>query len=461
MKLDEAKYIYFLGIGGIGMSALARYFHRLGKIVSGYDKTITPLTKSLQAEGISIHYDDAVKNIPNEVKEKNNSLIIYTPAIPSDNTEYTYFKKSGYKLFKRSEILGMISNEKVTIGVAGTHGKTTISTMISYLLANSDLNCSAFLGGISKNFNSNLVVSEDSSLLVVEADEFDRSFLQLHPKYAVISALDADHLDIYGSKNAIKESFTEYVNQIREEGVLLIKKGIDIEIKNTGIDIYTYDINAEADFYAENIRLEEGKYFFNLVTPAERINNLSLSHPGLINVENAVAALAISLLAGMKRDQRRYSLDGFSGILRRFEVQINSEKLVYIDDYAHHPEELRAIISSVKELFQGRKITGIFQPHLFSRTRDFYEEFAQSLNMLDELFLLDIYPARELPIEGVTSDLIFRNVNTNSKIQCTKEELVDRLKETDSEVVITMGAGDIDQLVGPIKEMLKSKYFIL
>lgn len=446
--------IYFVGIGGIGMSAIARYFKMMGKNVAGYDKVSKPLTNDLEKEGIKIHFDDDVKNIPSEFLNKEHTLVVYTPAVPKDHKELNYFMANGFEIKKRSEVLGMLTKANFSLAVSGTHGKTTISTMLAHLLKQSRIGGNAFLGGISKNYKTNLLVDPESKYMVVEADEFDRSFLQLYPKMAVISAVDADHLDIYGNRENVVESFKQFVNQIEAGGTLLIKKGIDfVPPAREDIKVYTYSITESADFYAKNIKLDKGFYTFDFVSAIEKIDNLKLGVPGLLNVENAVAAISLALLAGVKDDEVFNSLGKFKGIQRRFDIQVNTDDFIYIDDYAHHPEELKAAILSAKQLFKNKKITGIFQPHLFTRTRDFAVGFAQSLDLLDEIILLDIYPAREEPIPGVTSEIIFKNIKNKHKTLCIKGELLNLLKAKKPKVLMTMGAGDIDEFVEPIAKM--------
>lgn len=456
MDIREIHNIYFLGVGGIGMSAIARYFNTLGKNVAGYDKVSKPLTLDLVNEGIQIHYEDSIKNIPEEFKNIENTLVVYTPAIPGNNSELEYFKSNGFQIKKRSEVLGILSQQKKCIAVAGTHGKTTISTMIAHFMRQSRMGCDAFLGGISKNYNTNYLVDSESKYMVVEADEFDRSFLKLNPQKAVITSVDADHLDIYSDKNDLKDTFKQFVNQINAGGTLVIKAGLDIEIPkrdNDNIDIYTYSLNSESDFKAENIRVENGLYVFDFVGIKGRINNLKLGLPGLLNVENVVAAISMATLSGVHNDEIYNAITKFKGIKRRFDYQIQRDDLVYIDDYAHHPEELKASIGSVKELYSDKKITGIFQPHLYSRTRDFAEEFANSLELLDEIILLEIYPAREEPILGITSEIIFSKIKNENKIKISKAELLKELEKRKPEVLLTLGAGNIDEFVEPIKNL--------
>lgn len=439
------------------MSALARYFHVTGKSVAGYDRTSTTLTQQLSDEGIAVHYEDDPDLIPASFRSPEDTLVVLTPAVPSDHTELAYFTNNGFRIYKRSQILGLITRGHKTVAVAGTHGKTTVSTMIAHIMAHGKNGCSAFLGGISKNFNSNLVLNAQSDWVVTEADEFDRSFLQLFPYAAVVTAMDADHLDIYGNAETMQKAFNDFVGQINREGFLLMKKGLPVERSKMPAKTYTYSLKDKSDFRAENIRLENRRYHFDLVGPDVRIRDLSLEHPGLVNVENAVAATSMAVLLQISHQQIRESISTFSGSLRRFDYQVRSEKIVYIDDYAHHPGEIEATLKSLRELYPDRKITGIFQPHLYTRTRDFAEGFADSLSLLDKLILLDVYPARELPIEGVTSDIIFRNVRLKDKVQCTKDQLMELLKNSDIEILITLGAGDIDKFVEPIKNMLAAR----
>jgi len=455
VNLRRIHNIYFLGVGGIGMSAIARYYNALGKRVGGYDKVSRTITDKLQSEGITVNFTDNVESIPGHFKNKDNTLVVITPAIPTLNHQLNYFIDQGFFIKKRSEVLGIIANSKNCIAIAGTHGKTTITTMVSYFMQQSRIGCNAFLGGVSKNFDTNLAVNPDSDMMVVEADEFDRSFLHLQPQSAIISAIDADHLDIYKSKNFVNEAFEQFIQQIKPNGILIIKSGIDVEIKRDDIHVYTYSLNNNADFKAENIRIDNGLYVFDFVSKHIKIRNLKLGLPGRINVENAVAAIAMAYLNGAHQDEIYNAVPKFKGIERRFDYQIHRKDFVYIDDYAHHPEELNAVILSVKELFKDKKVTGIFQPHLYSRTRDFADEFAQSLDLLDEIILLDIYPAREESIPEITSEIIFNKIKKSNKILCTKNNVLEILKERNPEVLITLGAGDIDEIVQPIKKMFE------
>ncbi|MDY6800836.1 MAG: UDP-N-acetylmuramate--L-alanine ligase [Bacteroidota bacterium] len=455
VNLERIHNIYFLGVGGIGMSAIARYFNALGKRVGGYDKVSRPITDKLRREGIAINFTDNEESIPAHFKNKNDTLVIVTPAVPTSNHQLNFFIEKEYTIKKRSEVLGIIANSQNCIAIAGTHGKTTITTMVSYFMQQSRIGCNAFLGGVSKNFNTNLVVNPDSDIMVVEADEFDRSFLHLQPQSAIISAIDADHLDIYKSKNSVVEAFEQFIQHIKPKGKLIIKSGIDVEINRDDIHVYTYSLNNNSDFKAENIRIDNGLYVFDFVSKNLIIRNLKLGLPGRINVENALAAIAMAYLNGAHQDEIYNAVPKFKGIERRFDYQIHRKDFVYIDDYAHHPKELKAAITSVKELFKDKKITGIFQPHLYSRTRDFADEFAQSLDLLDEIILLDIYPAREEPIPGVSSEMIFNKLKKSNKLLCTKNNVLEILKKRNLEVLITLGAGDVDELVQPIKKMFE------
>lgn len=459
MNFSKLHSVYFVGIGGIGMSALARYFKAIGKNVSGYDKTSTPLTEELAAEGIPVHFSDDIELIPDVFRKTENakvdSLIVYTPAIPKDHQELAYFKSNGYTVLKRSEVLGLITKNSFTIAVAGTHGKTTTSSMIAHLLRSAGVDCSAFLGGIARNYNTNLLLGSNrdgKNIVVVEADEYDRSFLTLHPDLAVITSMDADHLDIYGDKNYMEESYRLFAQQVKHGGELIHKEGLplgELQIRRL-----SYSVNGEADCSARNIRIENHRYHFDWTDKTTTIRDLTSDMPGLHNVENAVAAIAVARRLGISDDKIRVGLQSYTGVKRRFEYQVRNDNVVYIDDYAHHPEELRACISSARELYPGRRILGIFQPHLFTRTRDFADGFATSLSLLDELVLLDIYPAREQPIPGVTSKTILDKVNLASKSAGKLSDFPDALKGHRYDVVLTLGAGDIDQLVKPLREYL-------
>jgi len=449
------KY-YFLGIGGIGMSALARYFHTKGFQVAGYDRTETKLTKELQAEGITVSFNENVSEIPFVYTKPENTLVILTPAIPANHPQLKYFQANNYSIQKRAQVLGDITRQSKGICIAGTHGKTTTSTIAAHLLYQSQVSCNAFLGGIANNYNTNLLLSAESNLVVIEADEYDRSFHQLSPYMAVITSADPDHLDIYETADAFRESFEHFTSLIRPGGALVMRKGIDIMPQlQKGVKLYTYSMNDGGDFTAENIRTVNGEIHFDFVTPNDRLSDVRLGVPVQINVENSVAAMALAWLNGVSFDELRTGISSFSGIYRRFNVVYKSDKIVYMDDYAHHPSELKASIASIRNLYPDRKIIGIFQPHLYTRTRDFASAFAEALSQLDELILLDIYPARELPIEGVDSELILRDVKLKNKTLCSKENLLPLLKEKELDVLVTFGAGDIDKLVPLIKDQLK------
>lgn len=457
MKISDVKTAYFLGIGGIGMSAIARYFNHLGIRVLGYDKTPTALTNELIKEGIQIHFDDNIEIVTSYQLSTDDCLVVLTPAIPANHSEWAWFKNKGFNILKRSQVLGIISESQTTIGVAGTHGKTTTSTLVAHILKQSSVDCNAFLGGISSNYQTNLLLSGkadgNQQIMVVEADEFDRSFLTLHPSIAIITSTDADHLDIYGAHDALKKSFLDYANRLVAGGTLIIKKELEL-IHDLTVNYITYSINTQADVYAKNIVIAHGDYTFDLVYKDTEIKNVQLGIPGLHNVENAVAASAACLLSGVSVQELVTGLLSFKGVKRRFEYIIKSNKQIYIDDYAHHPEELRAIISSVKNMFPNDRIVVAFQPHLFSRTRDFVDGFAESLSLADEAYLLDIYPARELPMEGITSQIIFDKM-TNTKHLVKPDELLEQIANTKPKVFLTLGAGDIDLLVAPIKNILQ------
>ena len=451
MQLDKIYNVYFVGIGGIGMSAIARYFLSKDVNVAGYDRVSTPLTQELEKEGCMIHYNDAINEIPKSHKYRD-TLVVYTPAIPDTHEELNYFRANEFEVVKRSEVLGMITQGAFTIGVAGTHGKTTTSTIVAHLLDNAKYSCDAFLGGISTNFNSNFIFSNPSQATVIEADEYDRSFLTLSPNIAVVTSTDADHLDIYSAHDYLLASFQEYVNKLPEDGLLILRKGLKLNYSNT----ITYAVNEEADVYAKNIKVINGYFHFDVQTPKGLIKDVTVGLPGLHNVENSLAAIAIGIKLDLSEKDIKEGLASFKGVRRRFEYQVKTDDFVYIDDYAHHPEELKACINSVRMMYPDKKITGVFQPHLYSRTRDFAEGFGESLALLDELFLLDIYPARELPIEGVDSKMLFDKVKLEQKELVTKEELVEKLEIKDIEVLLTLGAGDIDTLIKPIREKMIS-----
>ncbi len=460
MEMQKITSVYFVGAGGIGMSALARYFRAKGKQVAGYDKTPSDLTAALIEEGIRIHYTDDITLIPEDCKQIDSTLVIYTPAIPETHTELNYFKTNGFTLMKRARVLGEITRTERGLCVAGTHGKTTTSSMLAHLLKQSHVDCNAFLGGILKNYNSNLMLSDKSDLAVIEADEFDRSFHWLNPYMAVITAVDPDHLDIYGTPAAYRESFEHFTSLIRPDGCLVMKKGLQLQPRlQEGTKLYTYSATEEADFFARNIRIGNGDILFDFVTPGGCIPDVKLGVPVKVNIENGVAAMALAWLNGVTSEEIRREMASFAGPVRRFDFHLKKDDIVLLDDYAHHPAELKASIQSVKELYPDKKVTGIFQPHLYTRTRDFAADFAVSLSLLDELILLDIYPAREEPIPGVTSQIIFDRVAIPNKRMIRKEELLDLVqKEVASfEVVLMVGAGNIDRLVEPVKQILEKR----
>ena len=454
--MNKFTKFYFLGIGGIGMSALARYFHTKGFQVAGYDRSPTMLTSDLLTEGIIISFNSEVDEIPFVYTKPDSTLVIITPAIPQNHPQLKFFQENNFTIQKRAQVLGDITRQSKGICIAGTHGKTTTSTITAHLLYQSQVSCSAFLGGIANNYNTNLLISTESNLVVIEADEYDRSFHQLSPYMAVITSVDPDHLDIYKTAEAYNESFEYFTSLIRPGGALIMRKGIKIEPQlQKGVKLYTYSMDDGGDFCAENIRTMKGEIHFDFVTPNDRIADVRLGVPVLINVENSVAAMALAWLNGVSTEELRTGISSYSGIYRRFNVVYKSDKIVYMDDYAHHPGELRVSIASIRNLYPGRKITGIFQPHLYSRTRDFAPAFADALSQLDELIILDIYPAREKPIEGVDSELILRDVKLKNKILCSKENLLPLLKEKQLDILVTFGAGDIDKLVPLIKDQLK------
>lgn len=458
MDVNTLKAVYFIGAGGIGMSALVRYFLSIGKKVAGYDRTPSELTQKLIAEGASIHYEENVESIPNEFHDANTTLVVYTPAIPATHAELTYFQENGFTIQKRSQVLGMLTQSSKGLCVAGTHGKTTTSTMTAHLLHQSDVGCNAFLGGISKNYGTNLLLSDESEYVVIEADEFDRSFHWLTPFASVITATDADHLDIYGTKEAYLESFNHYTSLIRPGGALIVRKGIELEPRlQEGVSLYTYS-REEGDFHAKNIRIGNGEIIFDYVSPLGNIKDIQLGVPVAINIENGIAAMALAQISGVSNEEIKSAMASFGGVDRRFDFKIKNEKIVFLSDYAHHPEEIKQSILSMRALYEDKKITGIFQPHLFTRTRDFYKEFAESLSLLDEVILTEIYPARELPIEGVSSCLIYDHLRPGiEKTLCQKEEILEILKHKKIEVLITLGAGDIENYVQPICEILNKQ----
>jgi len=458
--LKSIKATYFIGIGGIGMSALARYFNQIGIKTEGYDKTQSNITNNLIKEGINIHFEDDINLISKEIKslKKEEVLIVYTPAIPDNHSELNWFKNNAFEIKKRSEILGLITNQYKTVAVSGTHGKTSVSTIIAHIFEESGVNFNAFLGGISKNYNSNLILSKNpgkAEFAVTEADEFDRSFLSLHPWCGIITSVDEDHLDIYEDIHDLKKTFSKFAGQIHKCGYLIIKKGVEIDKSDFPVNTFTYSLNGKADYFAENIKTDANKSTFDIICPNKKIENITIHIPGNLNIENVVAATAVADIQGIQEKEIKKALKSWAGVKRRFEYIINTPEIIYIDDYAHHPEELKSFIGSVRSIYKNKHITGIFQPHLFTRTRDFAKEFAQSLDLLDELILLDIYPAREKPIKGITSNIIFEKVNLKNKKLVIKQQILQNINIEKTEVLLTIGAGDIDKLVEPIKKKLE------
>jgi UDP-N-acetylmuramate--alanine ligase len=455
--MKKRESVYFLGIGGIGMSALARYFKAKGFDVAGYDRTSTLLTKELEAEGISIHYNDDVALIPELYKDPQNTMVVYTPAIPSDMSELVWFREQQFNVCKRSQALGEVTRMQQAICVSGTHGKTTTSTMIAHLLHNSSVKCNAFLGGISKNFDRNLLLSNESDLVVIEADEYDRSFFTLTPYMAVVTAVDADHLDIYGTEKEYRAAFEEFVSLIRPNGVLLMKENLPISPRlQKGVKIYTYSIE-KGDFHAENIRIGGGEIIFDFVGPDVHITDVQLGVPVYVNLENGIAAMAMAWMNGVSELELKEAMATFTGVKRRFDFHIKRENIVFLDDYAHHPEELKSSIESVRKLYSDKKLSVVFQPHLYTRTRDLADEFSEALSLADEVYLLDIYPAREEPIEGVTSQMLLDKVRVAEKSIFSKEEFLAFTEQHTFEVLLMAGAGDLDLLIPTVTEKLLEK----
>jgi len=457
MEIKDIKAVYFVGAGGIGMSAIARYFISRGLVVAGYDKTPSDLTRQLEKEGMLIHYEENIDAIPAACKQPESCLIIYTPAIPAEHQELQFFRQHGFEIQKRAQVLGTLTREHKGLCVAGTHGKTTTSTMCAHIMHQSHLDCNAFLGGISKNYGTNYILS-DSDYVVIEADEFDRSFHWLRPWMSVITSTDPDHLDIYGTKEAYLESFRHYSELIQPEGALIIHKGLEMkEHLQDNVRRYDYALQ-EGDFHAENIVIENGEITFDFVSPIENVKGIQLGQPIPINIENGIAALAMAQLAGCTADELRNGMKTFKGVDRRFDFKIKTDKLVFLSDYAHHPKEIYQSAKSIRELYRNRKITAIFQPHLYTRTRDFYKDFADALSQLDEVILTEIYPARELPIEGVTSALIYDNLRPGIEKQIIrKDDVLDLVKRRDFDVLIVLGAGDLDNQVPQITKILEDK----
>ena len=457
MELNKIKAVYFVGAGGIGMSAIARYFLKKGLVVAGYDKTPSDLTRQLQEEGMLIHYEENVDAIPEACKQKEDCLVIYTPAIPEEHQELQYFRKNAFEIQKRAQVLGTLTQAHKGLCVAGTHGKTTTSTMCAHIMHQSHLDCNAFLGGISKNYGTNYILS-DSDYVVIEADEFDRSFHWLRPWMSVITATDPDHLDIYGTKEAYLESFRHYSELIQPGGALIIHRGLEMkEQLQDGVRRYDYSLT-EGDFHAEHIRIENGEITFDFISPIECIKDVELGQPIPINIENGIAAMAMAQLNGCTAEELKNGMKTYGGVDRRFDFKIKTKKLVFLSDYAHHPKEIYQSAKSIRELYKDKHITAIFQPHLYTRTRDFYKDFAEALSQLDEVILTEIYPARELPIPGVTSQLIYDNLKEGVKKQMIqKADVLDFIREHEFEVLIILGAGDLDNQVPAITKILKER----
>ena len=458
MEFKNIKAVYFIGAGGIGMSAIARYFIKKGLVVGGYDKTPSDLTRRLEIEGMLIHYEENIDEIPHACKKKESALIIYTPAIPDNHKELQFFRENGFEIQKRAQVLGTLTQAHKGLCVAGTHGKTTTSTMCAHIMHQSQFNCNAFLGGISKNYGTNYILS-DSDYVVIEADEFDRSFHWLHPWMSVITSTDPDHLDIYGTKEAYLESFRHYTELIQPGGALIIHRGLEMqENLQAGVRRYDYSLH-EGDFHAENIRIGNGEIYFDFISPIETVRNVQLGQPVPINIENGVAAMAMAQLNGCNAEELRYGMKTYGGVDRRFDFKLKNDRITFLSDYAHHPKEIYQSAKSMRELYQNKKITAIFQPHLYTRTRDFYKDFADALSQLDEVILTEIYPAREEPIEGVTSKLIYDNLKQGVEKQIIeKKDVLEFVKDHDFEVLIVLGAGDLDNQVPEITKILKTKY---
>lgn len=458
MELKDIKSVYFVGAGGIGMSAIARYFIHKGLVVAGYDKTPSDLTHQLEKEGMLIHYEENIDEIPHACKDKKSTLVIFTPAIPANHKELTFFNENGFEVMKRAQVLGILTRSHKGLCFAGTHGKTTTSTMCAHIMHQSHNDCNAFLGGISKNYGTNYILSNNSDYVVIEADEFDRSFHWLRPWMSVITSTDPDHLDIYGTKEAYLESFRHYTELIQEGGALIIRKGLEMKQNvQDGVKVYNYSRD-EGDFHAENIRIENGEITFDFVSPIESIKNVELGQPIPINIENGIAAMAMAQLNGCTAEEIKYGMKTYGGVDRRFDFKIKNNKHVFLSDYGHHPKEVLQSAKSLRELFDGRKITVIFQPHLYTRTRDFYKDFADALSIFDEVILTEIYPARELPIPGVTSQLIYDNLRDGvEKSMIKKDDVLDLVKNRDFDVLVVLGAGNLDNYVPQIAKIIENK----
>ena len=460
MELKDIKAVYFLGAGGIGMSALVRYFLNEGKFVAGYDRTPSALTGKLIEEGAQLHFEENADLVPAECRMPESTLVIYTPAIPADHKEWALFRDGGFTIKKRAEVLGIITRDRRGVCAAGTHGKTTTSTMTAHLLHQSAVDCAAFLGGISKNYNSNLILSDRSDLVVIEADEYDRSFLHLEPYVATITSADPDHLDIYGNKENYLEAFAQFTERIREDGYLIIHEGLEVTPRTKpGVQTFVYG-REKGDFHATNIRIGGGTILFDYVSPWQTIKDVELGVPVSINIENGIASMAMAEICGATADELKAAMKSFAGADRRFDFHIKTDDLVLLSDYAHHPDEVRACAKSIKELYSDKKVTALFQPHLFSRTKDFYKDFAESLSLFDEVILVDIYPARELPIPGVTSKLIYDHLSGNvTKSLCSRNDVVKTIEEKKHsiEVLVSLGAGDIENEIHTLKNILENR----
>lgn len=458
MELKDIKAVYFVGAGGIGMSALARYFIHRGLVVAGYDRTPSDLTRQLEKEGMVIHYEENVDEIPQACRDRESCLVVYTPAVPATHKELVFFREHQFEIKKRSQVLGLLTDHHKGLCVAGTHGKTTTSAMCAHIMHQSSIDCNAFLGGISKNYGTNYLLSAQSDYVVIEADEFDRSFHWLHPWMTVITATDPDHLDIYGTKEAYLESFRHYTELIKKGGALILHTGLEMTPNvQEGVKTYSYSRD-EGDFHAENVRIERGEITFDFVSPIENVKDVRLGQPIPINIENGVAAMAMAQLAGCSASELRYGMETYRGVDRRFDFKIRTDKVVFLSDYAHHPKEIYQSAKSLRELYHDRKITAIFQPHLYTRTRDFYKEFADALSQLDEVVLTEIYPAREEPIPGVTSELIYDNLKPGVKKQMIKKaDVLSFVRSHDFDVLVVLGAGDLDNMVPQITRIIEEK----
>ena len=458
MELKDIKAVYFVGAGGIGMSAIARYFIRKGVVVAGYDKTPSELTKQLEREGALLHYEENTDEIPHACRDPKQCLVIYTPAIPAEHKELQYFRANGFTVEKRAQVLGTLTRTHKGLCVAGTHGKTSTSTMCAHIMHQGHIDCNAFLGGISKNYSTNYIISAESDYVVIEADEFDRSFHWLRPWMSVITATDADHLDIYGTKEAYLESFRHYTTLIQPGGALIIHRGLEMHADvQPGVKVYEYS-RTEGDFHAENIRIDNGTITFDFVSPIENVKDVELGQPVPINIDNGIAAMAMAQLAGCTAEELKYGMKTYRGVDRRFDFKINDSRHVLLSDYAHHPKEIYQSAKSIRELYKGRHITAIFQPHLYTRTRDFYRDFADALSQLDEVILTEIYPAREQPIEGVTSQLIYDNLRPGiEKSIIRKDDVLDLVKQRDFDVLVILGAGDLDNYMPQITKIIENK----